>query len=128
MIRTTIATVSLFSALLAAASPASAAAAGLSCMEPSILDSNPNPAFSALPGVFASPSSDSRKIGVATSIVYAVTPLKHVGGFIEVLHPNGMRGWVEESALEPWHNVNTPSARCTARILPDGKPHAVYTT
>ncbi len=126
VIRTTTAVATIIAAFATSVLPAAAANVGLSCMEPSILDTNPNPAFTALPGIFALPSSGSKKIGVATSLVYAVTPLKRVDGFIEVLHPNGATGWVQESAVEPWHNVNTPAARCAAHILPDGKPHAVY--
>jgi hypothetical protein len=126
--RTALAISGLIATLAAGIIPAVAANTTLSCMEPTVLDSNPNPSFSSLPGVFSSPSSSSKRIGVASSVVYAVTPLKRDNGFIKVLHPNGTWGWVQESALEPWRNVNTPSARCTAKILPDGKPHASYSS
>lgn len=128
MTRTVIAMASLLATVVAGVGSASAESPTLSCMEPTILDSNPNPRFDMLPGVFASPSSGSKKIGIATSVVYAVTPLRHVNGFIQVLHPSGVTGWVQESVLEPWHNVNTPAARCTAQILPNGKPHAAYSS
>jgi hypothetical protein len=127
MIRSMIATIAAVGALGAVSvSPAIAASPALTCMEPTILDTNPNPTFNLLPGVFAAPSADSKKIGIATSVVYAVWPLKEVEGFLEVIHPNGSVGWVEANALEPWHNVSTPTARCTARLLPGGKPHASY--
>ena len=126
MKRSTIAILGIFGAVYVSTGVARAASPSLSCMEPKILDTNPNPAFTSLPGVFAAPSSSAKKIGVATSVVYAVEPIKEVGGFIQVLHPNGMPGWVDASVLEPWHNVNTPTARCTARVLVDGKPHATY--
>jgi hypothetical protein len=100
----------------------------ISCMEPSVLDSNPNPPFTSLPGVFAAPSANSQRIGVATSVVFAVSPLKREHGFIEVIHPNGVIGWVQENAVERWHNVNTPTARCTATVQSDGKPHATYSS
>ena len=103
-----------------------AESAPLTCMEPTILDANPNPAFDLLPSVFEAPSAGSKKIGIATSIIYALSPTNEVSGFIEVVHPNGVRGWVQANAIEPWHNVNTPAARCTARLLPNGRPHATY--
>jgi hypothetical protein len=128
MVRTIIAISGLLGAIAVGFGTAFAASPRLTCMEPTILDTNPNPAFDMLPGVYSEPSSNSKKIGVATSVVYAVTPMKQVNGFIEVLHPNGATGWVQESELELWHNVNTPSARCTAQVLPDGKPHAAYSS
>ncbi len=124
--RFTILAAALVAAVAAGTFHARAAAPGLTCMEPTILDSNPNPAFTALPRVFASPAPGSKQIGVATSVVYALSPSKRQNGFLEVLHPNGMYGWVRESAIEPWHNVNNPSARCSAHVLPNGKPHARY--
>lgn len=126
MKRAIVAMLGMLGAVYVSTGIAKAASPMLSCMEPTILDTNPNPAFTLLPGVFAAPSSSAKKIGVATGVVYAIEPMKQVDGFIQVIHPNGVPGWVEASALEPWHNINTPAARCTARVLVDGKPHATY--
>lgn len=129
MTRTAIVTATLFGFLaLTGYEPAIARGSLLSCMEPAVLDTNPNPAFSMLPGVYSSPSTSSKKIGIATSLVFAVMPLKSVDGFLQVLHPNGALGWVKQNELVSWHNVNTPSARCAAQVLPNGKPHAKYSS
>ena len=126
MKRSIIAMLGMLAAVYVSTGIARAESPRLSCMEPTILDTNPTAAFTLLPRVFSAPSSSAKMIGVTSSIVFAIEPMKQVDGFIQVIHPNGVPGWVEASALEAWHNINTPTARCTARVLVNGKPHATY--
>ncbi len=58
--------------------------------------------FKMFPKVFAAPTEASRQVGIAMGTVYVTSPINTVDGFIEILRPNGDRGWIEAKDTKPF--------------------------
>lgn len=72
--------------------------------------------------VFAEPSPSSSKVGDASAVVIATSPLNVVRGFGEVLFPNGRQGWIEAKMLRPYSSASDPNAHCTPSLMSNGRP------
>ena len=72
--------------------------------------------------VYAEPSPSSPKIGDASAVVIATSPLNVAHGFGEVLFPDGRQGWIEVKMLRPYASANDPNARCTPSLMSNGRP------
>ena len=72
--------------------------------------------------VYAEPNPSSGKVGDASAVVIATSPLNVVRGFGEVLFPDGRQGWVEAKMLRPYSNASNPNARCTPSLMSNGRP------
>jgi hypothetical protein len=57
---------------------------------------------SSLPPVFAAPTEGSKQLGTGAGIIYVAWPLNKVNGFVDILRPNGERGWISEKMLKPF--------------------------
>src|SRR6516165_3299426 len=54
--------------------------------------------------VYAGPSTASVRLGNASAIVIAKSPLHVVNNFAEILFPTGATVWVEAKMLRPYHS------------------------
>ena len=70
--------------------------------------------------VRASPSFSDAVASWAPSVVVAPNPQQPTSGFLQVLLPNGHRGWIQAAALKPWTNPYSPNRRCTPSIMSNG--------
>lgn len=69
--------------------------------------------------VYAGPQETAR-IAAANGVILAREPLAPRNGRVEVLLPDGRRGWVASAQLVPWHSVSKPDLRCHAALLENG--------
>ena len=72
--------------------------------------------------VYAGPSTTSGRVGNASAIVIARSPLHVVNGFAEMLFPNGAAVWIDAKMLRPYHSESNPNAHCTPSLMSNGKP------
>ena len=93
---------------------------GYQCIGVKIVGAQPMASFSILPPVHEAPSADSPRITGAQAAMLAVSPLRVVNGFVEVVLFNQRRGWVEQRLVEPWNSVSAPKSRCYAAVMSDG--------
>lgn len=68
------------------------------------------------------PSRAAPIASYAATIVIVRAPQQPTTGFLEVLRPNGLGGWIEAAYLRPWHNPYSPNAQCMPSIMSNGKP------
>jgi hypothetical protein len=73
------------------------------------------------PPVYRAPSIESERIGYATPTVIVAWPLDKANGFIRILWgQKGIRGWVSENLVVPYHSVAVPNAKCTPVVMTNG--------
>jgi hypothetical protein len=94
---------------------------GYACMDLNLTDEEMRN-FGSLPPVFAAPKQESKKIGVATSTVFVVSPIREVNGFVEMLRLNGQRGWIASKMLRSHRSIAVPPLPCTPSLMSNGKP------
>jgi len=68
------------------------------------------------------PSHSAPIVSYAATNVMVRAAQHATTGFLEVLRPNGLRGWIEASYLRPWHNPYSPNAQCRPSLMSNGKP------
>lgn len=68
------------------------------------------------------PSRTAPIASYAATIVIVRAPQQPTAGFLEMLRPNGLGGWIEAAYLRPWHNPYSPSAQCMPSMMSNGKP------
>lgn len=73
-----------------------------------------------LPPVLGAPRAGAPRVGIASASVIALSPRHEVNGFVEVVLPNGVGGWVRADKLRPWVNENSPRTRCHVARMSDG--------
>ena len=93
---------------------------GYQCIGVEIVGDQPMASFNILPPVHEAPSADSPSIAGAQAAMLAVSPLRVVNGFVEVVLPNHRHGWVAQRLVESWHSVSLPRSRCYAAVMSDG--------
>ena len=101
---------------------------GFVCIGINVPGANDPRALVQLPPVYATPSSTSAKIGAASSVMIAASPIAPTDGFVGVLLGNGKRGWVEATTIERWHAPMSPNARCYPALMSDGSYAFDYET
>ena len=72
--------------------------------------------------VYAEPAQSSSRIGDASAVVIATSPLNVVPGLGEVLFPDGRQGWIEAKMLRPYSSASNPDAHCTPSLMSNGRP------
>jgi hypothetical protein len=79
------------------------------------------PVQSELPPVLAAPSAMAPRIGYPSGIVFVKWPLHEVGGYTEMLRPNGETGWIATGHLRVWYPMNNTNATCTPSLMSNGR-------
>ena len=95
--------------------------AGYACMMLNLTDAQMRDKSLVVP-VYAGPSTTGGRVGNASAIVIAKSPLHIVNGFAEMLFPNGATVWIDAKMLRPYHSDNNPNAHCTPSLMSNGKP------
>ena len=95
--------------------------AGYACMMLNLTDAQMRDNSLVVP-VYAGPSTTSGRVGNASAIVIARSPLHAVNGFAEMLFPNGATVWIDAKMLRPYHSESNPNAHCTPSLMSNGKP------
>ena len=95
--------------------------AGYACMMLNLSDAQMRDNSLVVP-VYAGPSTTSGRVGNASAIVIAKSPLHIVNGFAEMLFPNGATVWIDAKMLRPYHSESNPTAHCTPSLMSNGKP------
>jgi len=95
--------------------------AGYACMMLNLTDAQMKDNSLVVP-VYAGPSTTSGRVGNASAIVIAKSPLHIVNGFAEMLFPNGAAVWIDAKMLRPYHSESNPTAHCTPSLMSNGKP------
>lgn len=72
--------------------------------------------------VFASPSLNTPKIGIASIGPFIKYPFRPGQPFQEILTLGGKIGWIETKWLEPWSSPTNPKATCSPWIMSNGRP------
>ncbi len=67
------------------------------------------------------PSSSGNIVGWAPSVIIAPAAQQPTDGFIQVLFPDGHRGWVQAVALKPWSDPYSPNSRCVPSLMSNGR-------
>jgi hypothetical protein len=57
---------------------------------------------SLFPSVLEGPTQESKKLGIAISVIYEKVPISKANGYVEILRINGQRGWIAEKDLKPF--------------------------
>ena len=94
---------------------------GYACMMLNLTDAQMRDNSLVVP-VYAGPSTASGRVGNASAIVIAKSPLHVVNNFAEILFPTGATVWVEAKMLRPYHSESNPNAHCTPSLMSNGKP------
>jgi hypothetical protein len=68
------------------------------------------------------PSRSASVASYAGTIVIVRASQQPTTGFLQVLRPNGLPGWIEATYLRPWHNPYDPNAQCMPSMMSNGKP------
>jgi hypothetical protein len=76
------------------------------------------------PPVYAGPSAESKKLGVAPDLVYVAWPLERQIGFVRMLRLGGQLGWISEGAIKPLYHEPSASGGCTLAWRADGTIHS----
>ena len=66
------------------------------------------------------PSSSDVVSSWAPSVLVVPSPQQPTSGFLQVLLPNGHRGWIQAAALKPWTNPYSPNRRCIPSVMSNG--------
>ena len=94
---------------------------GYTCMMLNLTDAQMRDNSIVVP-VYGGPSTASGRVGNASALVIAKSPLHVVNGFAEMLFPNGATVWVEAKMLRRYHSESNPNAHCTPSLMSNGKP------
>ena len=95
--------------------------AGYACMMLNLSDQQMRDNALEVP-VYAGPSTASGRVGNASAIVIAKSPLHVVDGLAEILFPSGATVWIEAKMLRAYHSESNPKAHCTPSLMSNGKP------
>ena len=68
------------------------------------------------------PSVTAPQAGIAGATVIAVSPIRLVDGFAEILFPNGKHVWIAANMIRPYRSASNPNATCTPSLMSNGKP------
>lgn len=66
------------------------------------------------------PALSGRIVGWVPSVVVAPASQQPDSGFVQVLFPDGHRGWAQAAALKPWSSEYSPGQRCIPSIMSNG--------
>ena len=66
------------------------------------------------------PSLSGRIVGWAASVVFAPADQQPNAGFLQIVFPDGHRGWVRDIALKPWRSPSNPNRKCIPSVMSDG--------
>lgn len=67
------------------------------------------------------PSMSSQVSSLAPSILVAPAPQQPTDGFLQIVLPDGQRGWVPATAVRPWKSPTNPSRRCIPSVMSNGR-------
>jgi hypothetical protein len=76
--------------------------------------------------VRSAPSDAAPQVGLAGTTVAIVSPPAPIGGYDEMLFPNGKTVWIQAARLRPWASKSDPGAQCFPAELSNGKPGFDY--
>lgn len=92
---------------------------GLACMSLNMTQEQAmDPSF-VVP-LYSEPTSGSRAVGQASSIVIVRNPEVEKNGFISAVLFNGRSGWIAASKVRPWQNPGGNGQRCVPSRMSDG--------
>jgi len=66
------------------------------------------------------PALSGRIVGWVPSVVVAPASQQPNSGFVQVLFPDGHRGWAQAAALKPWSSEYNPDQRCIPSVMSNG--------
>lgn len=66
------------------------------------------------------PALSGHIVGWVPSVVIAPASQQPNSGFIQVLFPDGRRGWTQTVALKPWSSDYNPDQRCIPSVMSNG--------
>jgi len=72
--------------------------------------------------ILSKPSSTAQRVGEASSIIIAVSPLREVNGYVEVLRLDGGSGWIAGQYVKPWRNPGNSGRSCVPSLMSNGTP------
>lgn len=72
--------------------------------------------------VRAVPSAAAPQVGIAGATVIAISPIRVVNGFAEILFPNSDHVWIAANMIRPYRSASNPNAKCTPSLMSNGKP------
>jgi hypothetical protein len=93
--------------------------AGFKCMALNVTDQQAMDPHFLVP-LKQEPSTGSADVGRASSVVLVQDPEVARNGFLAAILFNGRQGWVQSSALKPWHSLNGSAERCIPSRMSDG--------
>ena len=73
------------------------------------------------PSVLERPDPQAKPIGGVAQIIYVTWPLKEENGFVQVLFPDGQRGWLERKAIRPLRKADGSIGGCSLFRRADGR-------
>lgn len=97
---------------------------GYSCMALDLRDDQTS--WDDLPPVYAEPSAQSARIGIASATVIVAEPRREENGFVAVLHMDGRPGWLDARMVRPWVNRSNPRTTCRPAMMTNGRPGFSY--
>ena len=89
---------------------------GYQCLQLKVLPSDPRQDVPPT-SIYENPSASARTIGIASSIVFVRTPLVRQNGFVWMMMPNKVLGWISSDAVEPYHSPYFPNSKCIPSVM-----------
>ena len=66
------------------------------------------------------PAPSGRIVGWVPSVVVAPASQQPTSGFVQILFPDGRRGWAQAAALKAWSSEYNPDQRCIPSVMSNG--------
>jgi hypothetical protein len=76
--------------------------------------------------IMTEPSANSKPLGYAMATVIVASPPHEAGGYLEVLHLDGKRGWIASRYVRPWRNPGTSGHKCIPSLMSNGRIGFAY--